>query len=87
MESGVPYGAGGREISVIGSSTSGVDPRPYVTNPGYLTPPPGTDTAYFYTARDAFRTESQIRTDFGATYAYQGAPRAEHRSCSCSCRC
>ena len=26
MESGVPYGAGGREINVVGSSTSGVDP-------------------------------------------------------------
>ena len=71
MESGVPYGAGGREITVVGASTSGVDPRPYVTNPGYLTPPPGTDTAYFYTARDAFRTQGQMRTDFGATYAYR----------------
>jgi len=77
MESGVPYSAGGREISVVGSSTSGVDPRSYVTNPGYLTPPPGTDTSYFYTPRDAFRTESQFRSDFGATYAFK-VPRARN---------
>ena len=75
MESGVPYGAGGREIIVVGASTSGVDPRPYLTNPGYLNPPPGTDTPYYYTARDAFRTQGQMRTDFGATYAYK-VPRA-----------
>ena len=50
MESGVPYGAGGREINVIGASTSGVDARPYVTNPGYLTPPPGNQTPADYTA-------------------------------------
>jgi hypothetical protein len=79
MESGVPYAAGGREIDVIGSSTSGVDPRTYLTNPGYLTPPPGTNTPYYYTARDAFRTQGQMRTDFGATYAYRvpGARTAE----------
>jgi hypothetical protein len=75
MESGVPYGGGGREALVIGSSTSGVDPRPYLANPGYLSPPPGTDVTYFYTARDAFRTQGQMRTDFGATYAYK-VPRA-----------
>lgn len=62
LESGVPYGA---------VNSSGVDPRPYVTNPGYLNPPPGTATAYYYAARDAFRTEAQIRTDFAANYAYR----------------
>ena len=71
MESGVPYGAGGREVITSGSSTSGVDARPYVTNPGYLTPPPGSSVSYFYTARDAFRTQGQMRTDFGANYAYK----------------
>ena len=75
MESGVPYGAGGREITAPGASTSGVDARPYLTNPGYLTPPPGSDNSYYYTARDAFRTESQFRTDLGATYAFK-VPRA-----------
>jgi hypothetical protein len=70
MESGVPYGA---------ANSSGVDPRPYVTNPGYLAPPPGTVTSYYFTARDAFRTEGQVRTDFAANYARRlpGAGRLE----------
>lgn len=71
MESGVPYGAGGREAISPDAVTSGVDPRPYVSNPGYLNPPPGTSVSYFYTARDAFRTQGQMRTDFGATYVYR----------------
>jgi outer membrane receptor protein involved in Fe transport len=66
LESGVPYGA---------VNSSGVDPRPYVTNPGYLIPPGGTQTTYYFTARDAFRTEGQVRTDFAANYAYR-IPRA-----------
>lgn len=61
LESGVPYS---------GSTGSGVDPRPYVTNPGYVTPPSGTQTTYFFTPRDAFRTEGQKRTDFAANYDY-----------------
>ena len=60
LESGVPYGA---------VNSSGVDPRPYVGNPGYLIPPPGTVTTYYFSARDAYRTEAQIRTDFAANYA------------------
>ena len=72
MESGVPYGGGGREaIAPDGAVTSGVDPRPYITNPGYLTPPSGANTTYFYTARDAFRTEAQYRADLGVNYAYR----------------
>jgi hypothetical protein len=70
MESGVPYGAGGREASA-NPNTSGVAAGPFVTNPGYVTPPPGNTNSYYYTARDAFRTEGQLRTDFGATYAYR----------------
>jgi hypothetical protein len=61
LESGVPYG---------GSSTSGVNPIPSVTNPGYATPPPGASTTYYFTARDAFRTDGQKRSDFAANYAY-----------------
>jgi outer membrane receptor protein involved in Fe transport len=70
LESGVPYGA---------VNGSGVDPRPYVTNPGYLVPPPGTITTYYYTARDAFHTEGQLRTDFAANYVRRipGAGRVE----------
>jgi hypothetical protein len=71
LESGVPYGAGGREINSPDASSSGVDARPYVTNPGYLTPPTPLQTPYYYTARDAFRTESQVRTDFAVNYAYE----------------
>jgi len=72
MESGVPYGGGGREaIAPNGAVTSGVDARPYVPNPGYLTPPAGNNTTYFYTARDAFRTESQFRADLGLNYMYR----------------
>jgi len=46
-----------------------VNPR-YVTNPGYLNPPNAAGTQYYYTARDAFRTEGQRRTDFAANYTY-----------------
>jgi hypothetical protein len=64
LETGVPYG---------GSSASGVNPLPFVTNPGYQTPPPGNQTTYFYTARDAFRAVGQKRTDFAANYGYNVA--------------
>ena len=62
LDSGIPYGA---------ANASGVDARPAVTNPGYLVPPPGTVTTYYYTARDAFTTESQRRTDFAANYNFR----------------
>jgi outer membrane receptor for ferrienterochelin and colicin len=61
LETGVPYG---------GSSGSGVNAQPYVTNPGYQTPPPASSTTYFFTARDAFRAEGQKRTDLAVNYAY-----------------
>jgi hypothetical protein len=64
LETGVPYG---------GSSGSGVNPLPFVTNPGYQTPPPGNQTTYFYTGRDAFRAVGQKRTDFAANYGYNVA--------------
>ena len=66
-----PYGGGGRTVLAPNANSSGVDPRPYVTNPGYLAPPAGNRTSYYYTARDAFRTEAQIRTDFAANYVYR----------------
>lgn len=70
LESGVPYGA---------ISTNGIDIRPYVTNPGYLTPPANNQVSYYFTARDAFRTEGQKRTDLAATYTHRipGARRVE----------
>ena len=66
LESGIPYSASNQNSA----SLNGVDPRPWVANPGYVTPPAGAQTRYFYTARDAFRLEGQKRTDFAATYNY-----------------
>jgi outer membrane receptor protein involved in Fe transport len=66
LESGVPYGA-----SNLNNTANGVNPRPFVTNPGYITPPTGSNTIYFFTARDAFRTEGQRRTDFALNYNYR----------------
>jgi hypothetical protein len=59
LESGVPYGA---------VSGSGVNAQPYVVNPGYLTPPAGNQTTYFYSARDHLRLEGQKRLDFAINY-------------------
>jgi hypothetical protein len=59
LGSGLPYGAVGT-----------VDARNYVTNPGYVTPQGGTSETYFYTARDAYRTQGFSRTDFSAIYTY-----------------
>src|SRR5206468_8547666 len=67
LESGVPYSAS----NVNGANFNGVNPQPYVVNPGYLTPPAGSNTLYYFTARDAFRTEGQKRTDVAASYAYR----------------
>ena len=66
LESGVPYSASNQN----GAFVNGVDARPSVVNPGYLTPPDGANTQYFFTARDAFRLEGQKRTDFAAMYTY-----------------
>jgi hypothetical protein len=57
VASGTPYGASGA-----------VDTRPFVTNPGYLTPP--ASVTYFFTARDAFHTDSTSRTDLALNYSH-----------------
>jgi hypothetical protein len=57
VNSGLPYGA----IGLV-SVTS-------VTNPGYATAP--TTAAYFFTNRDAFRTDVVNRTDLSANYGYR----------------
>jgi hypothetical protein len=59
LEAGVPFGA---------VSTSGVNTIPHVSNPGYVTPPPATQTVYYFTSPDAFRTEGQRRTDLAINY-------------------
>jgi len=59
LSSGVPYGAVGT-----------VDARPYVSPAvlaAYITPQGGTSETYYYTNRDAFRTDSEFRTDMSAT--------------------
>jgi hypothetical protein len=59
--SGVPYGALGQ-----------VNAAPFVTNPGYLAPQAPTGTVdYYFTARDAFRTETTYRTDLSVNYGYR----------------
>ena len=57
MNSGLPYGAVG-----LVTVTS-------VTNPGYVSPP--TRAAYYFTDRDAFRTDIINRTDIAANYNYR----------------
>ena len=62
LSSGVPYGGLGP-----------IATQPYVTNPGYLTPPGntgGSAVTYYFTARDAFHTQGERRTDFAANYVY-----------------
>jgi hypothetical protein len=63
ISSGTPYGAVG-----------GIDPTPYVTNPGYETPPSG-GVSYYFTARDAFHTAALIRTDLSVNYSHKLGPR------------
>lgn len=64
MASGVPYGAAGS-----------VDTRPFVTNPGYANPP--ATVTYWFTARDAFHTKAQMRTDLSLNYSHKLAKTAE----------
>jgi hypothetical protein len=62
--SGVPYGA----MALINPLTS-------MTNPGYALPPARME--YFFTARDAFRTETTYRTDVSVNYSYRLRGAAE----------
>ena len=55
--SGSPYGASGT-----------VDTRPFVTNPGYILPP--SSVTYFFTPRDAFKTDDVTRTDVSLNYSF-----------------
>jgi outer membrane receptor for ferrienterochelin and colicin len=71
LESGVPYGAS--NLNTTGNF-NGINPKPYVTGaPNYENPPSGANTIYFYTPRDAFRTEAQKRTDLAINYS-RGIP-------------
>jgi hypothetical protein len=67
LESGVPYSGSNQNAA----NANGVDSGRYVVNPGYLNPPTAAQIQYFYTARDAFRTEGQKRTDLAINYDYR----------------
>jgi hypothetical protein len=60
LASGVPYGGVGT-----------VDARSFVVSPGYVTPQGAATELYYYTPRDAFRTEASRRTDFAASYVHR----------------
>jgi hypothetical protein len=55
---GIPYGAVGAVAS-----------RNFVTNPGYALPP--ANVVYYFTNRDAFRTDDITATDLTFNYAFQ----------------
>jgi Carboxypeptidase regulatory-like domain len=65
LASGLPFGALG-----VGGGNGGVNVVPFVTNPGYANPQGDSSEDYYYTARDAFRTENSRRTDFAANYTH-----------------
>jgi hypothetical protein len=46
-----------------------IDPRPYVTNPGYLVPP--SSITYFATERGAFHFDGYWRTDLSLSWNYK----------------
>ncbi|MCP4201418.1 MAG: TonB-dependent receptor [bacterium] len=55
--SGTPYGAG-----------EDINTTSFVTNPGYITP--DNSRQYWFTARDAFRTDDILSTDISLNYAF-----------------
>jgi hypothetical protein len=55
--SGQPYGA-----------SASIDPSPFVTNPGYVSPP--TSATYNFTAPDAFHSDDITSTDVALNYAF-----------------
>lgn len=61
--SGLPYGANGT-ISLLDATTR----QPFVANPGYAVPP--TSVGYWFTDRDAFRTDDTYPTDLSLNYAF-----------------
>jgi hypothetical protein len=71
FDGGTPYGAVGtvRYCTTAGAACN------WVTNPGYATPPAGNGSpAYYYTARDAYRTDNINRTDVALNYAKNIGP-------------
>lgn len=71
-DSGQPYGAAGQ---VRWCSTAGAACN-WVKNPGYATPPSSGTSAptYYFTARDAYRTDNINRTDLALNYSKSIGP-------------
>jgi hypothetical protein len=70
--SGTPFGFAGATASAPGTAMGQINPRPYVTNPGYANPLSSTATVeYFFFPRDQYRTEAQFRTDLSVNYQYR----------------
>jgi len=71
----LPTRVGGFTVSLLESFESGtrtsldgsIDSRPYVTNPGYLTPP--AEVGYFFTGRGALKKDDIMHTDVSLRYA------------------
>jgi outer membrane receptor for ferrienterochelin and colicin len=71
----VTPGAGRVDIAIVQRADSGVavdvngsiDPRPFVTNPGYVTPIQS--VAYYFIPRGSFRWDDVYSTDFAVTWA------------------
>ncbi len=59
FNSGTPYGASSGNVRV----------SPYVTNPGYQSPP--SYATYYFTARDAYRTQDTWNTDLSTTVTFK----------------
>jgi outer membrane receptor protein involved in Fe transport len=59
VNTGTPYGALITNVRV----------GPYVQNPGYLTPP--TTNTYYFTARDAYRTDTITSTGISLNYSFK----------------
>jgi hypothetical protein len=70
----VPVPAGGLNVSLLQNYDSGIrtsvdgliDSRPYVTIPGYLTPP--ATVSYFFGGRGTLQTDDITRTDLALNY-------------------
>lgn len=62
---GTPYGAMGN----VDTRASATSPAGLIANPGYATPP--ASVTYYFTDRDAFRTDTITRTDIAVNYSFK----------------
>ncbi|HXT21007.1 MAG TPA: TonB-dependent receptor [Thermoanaerobaculia bacterium] len=62
---GTPYGA----LGLVDTRASATSPPGLIVNPGYASPP--TSVNYYFTDRDAFRTDTITRTDIAVNYSFK----------------